>query len=74
MSNQEQPGSNKPQKDAKTWLTYSGMAFELFAIIALFTAVGYFIDSKINSSPILLILFLLIGLAAGFYRIFKQFS
>jgi len=74
MNNLQNSGNNKPQKDTKTWLAYSGMAFELFAIIALFTAIGYFIDSKINSAPILLILFLLIGLSAGFYRIFKQFS
>jgi len=76
MDKQSQPTNKQPsnKEDAKNWLTYSGMAFELFAIIGIFTAIGYFLDQKLNSSPILLIILLLLGLAVGFYRILKQFS
>lgn len=65
---------NSSNNDAKTWLSYSGMAFELFAIIGIFTALGYFVDKKLDTNPIFLIVLLLIGLAVGFYRVLKQFS
>jgi F0F1-type ATP synthase assembly protein I len=75
MDNQSQSANEQSSnKDVRNWLSYSGMAFELFAIIGIFTALGYFLDKRLNTNPILLIIFLLIGLAAGFYRILKQFS
>ena len=70
----QQKNNSQSNKDAKNWLAYSGMAFELFGIIAVFTAAGYFLDKKFGIAPILLIIFLLLGLAAGFYRFFKQFN
>jgi len=48
------------------------MAFEMFAIIGLFAAAGYFLDGRLNTAPVLLILLLLLGLAIAFYRIYKQ--
>ena len=75
MDKPQQPNHNKqPNNDAKNWLTYSGMAFEFFAIIGVFTALGFFLDKKLNISPILVIIFLLVGLVASFYRVFKQFK
>lgn len=75
MDKPQQTNNNKQPNDvAKNWLTYSGMAFEFFAIIGVFTALGFFLDKKLNISPILVIVFLLIGLAASFYRVFKQFK
>ena len=75
MDNPSQlPSNNKPENNAGNWLSYSGMAFELFAIIGVFTATGFFLDKKFATKPILVIIFLLIGLAASFYRIFKQFT
>jgi F0F1-type ATP synthase assembly protein I len=75
MDKPSSPASNKPpENEAKNWLTYSGMAFEFFAIIGIFTAIGFFLDKKFATKPVLVIVFLLIGLAASFYRIFKQFS
>ncbi len=75
MDKPQQTNPNKQSNEvAKNWLTYSGMAFEFFAIIGVFTALGFFLDKKLSISPILVIVFLLIGLAASFYRIFKQFK
>lgn len=75
MDKLQQPNNKKQPNDiAKTWLTYSGMAFEFFAIIGAFTALGFFLDKKLNTNPILVIVFLLLGLVASFYRIFKQFK
>ena len=48
------------------------MAFELFGIIGVFVAVGYFLDKQLSTQPFLLILLLLVGTAAAFYRIYKS--
>jgi F0F1-type ATP synthase assembly protein I len=61
-------------KDEKNWLTYSSMAFEMFAIIGILTASGFFLDKRIQTTPAFTILLLIIGLIAAFYRIFKQFK
>lgn len=63
-----------PDKEAKDWVAYSGMAFEMFATIGVFTALGYFLDKKLHTGPILVIVFLFIGLILAFFRIYKQFS
>jgi F0F1-type ATP synthase assembly protein I len=68
----------KPQRTSKpqdrNWLAYTGMAFEMFAIIGVFTALGYFLDSKLQTKPILILVLLFIGLSAALYRIYKQFT
>ncbi|HQG38173.1 MAG TPA: AtpZ/AtpI family protein [Chitinophagales bacterium] len=68
------PNDNTPDKKPTYWLVYSGMAFEMFAVIGVFTTMGYFADKKINTAPWLLIAFLLIGAALSFYSIFKQLN
>ncbi|HPW87302.1 MAG TPA: AtpZ/AtpI family protein [Chitinophagales bacterium] len=71
---QQQPPRKQPAKSINNWIAYSGMAFEMFAIIGLFAAGGYYLDKKLGIAPVLLILFLLLGLSVAFYRIYKQFS
>ncbi|MFN8260471.1 MAG: AtpZ/AtpI family protein [Chitinophagales bacterium] len=72
MDKRKQASSNTPDKKFSNWILYSGMAFEMFAIIGLFAAAGYFLDGRLNTAPVLLILLLLLGLAIAFYRIYKQ--
>jgi F0F1-type ATP synthase assembly protein I len=48
------------------------MAFEMFGTIGVVTALGWFLDKKLNTAPVLVIIFLFIGLILAFYRIFKQ--
>jgi len=50
------------------------MVFEMFAIIGIFGAIGYYLDKKLQISPVLLILMLLSSLSIAFYRIYKQIS
>jgi len=50
------------------------MAFEMFAVIGVFTAMGYFADKKFNSAPWLLIVLLFVGAAISFYSILKQLN
>jgi F0F1-type ATP synthase assembly protein I len=57
-----------------SWLVYSGMAIEMFAITGIFAAIGYYLDKKLSTHSLLLILLLLVGLAISFYRIYKQIS
>lgn len=75
MDKQKQASINN-MSDNKTnnWLAYSGMAFEMFAIIGIFAAAGYFLDKKLQTTPLLLIILLMIGSGIAFYRIYKQLS
>lgn len=75
MDKQKQASINN-MSDNKTnnWLAYSGMAFEMFAIIGIFAAAGYFMDKKLLTTPFLLIILLMIGSGIAFYRIYKQLS
>ncbi len=63
-----------PDKKFSNWILYSGMAFEMFAIIGIFAAAGYFLDKKLLTTPFLLIILLMIGSGIAFYRIYKQLS
>lgn len=58
------------KNNSNNWLTYTGMVFEMFSIIGIFTVIGYFLDKKLQCSPTLLIVFLLIGFTISFYRIY----
>ncbi|MDB5228025.1 MAG: putative F0F1-ATPase subunit Ca2+/Mg2+ transporter [Bacteroidota bacterium] len=69
--NKPQP-SKPPVKDAKNWLAYSGMTFEMFGTIGVCAALGYFLDKKLHTAPVLVIIFLFIGLILAFYRVYKQ--
>jgi F0F1-type ATP synthase assembly protein I len=66
--------NNTSDKKTSNWIIYSGMVFEMFAIIGIFGAIGYFLDKKLQISPVLLIIMLLSGLSVAFYRIYKQIS
>ena len=63
---------NKQNNAAKNWLSYTGMVFELFGIIGVFAAIGYFLDKQFFTQPFLLITLLLVGTAGAFYRIYKS--
>lgn len=55
----------------KNMLAYSsvGLVFPISIAVGLF--IGYFLDSLFKTSPVLLIIFTLYGVAAGFYNFFK---
>lgn len=68
----KQPPSRNKTNAANNWLAYTGMAFELFGIIGVFAAIGYFLDKQFSTQPFLLILLILVGTAGAFYRIYKS--
>ncbi|HMW12236.1 MAG TPA: AtpZ/AtpI family protein [Chitinophagales bacterium] len=64
--------NNKSDKKMSSWLVYSGMAFEMFAVMGIFSVIGFYLDTKMATSPFLLITFVLLGLFISFYHIYKQ--
>lgn len=62
----------KDIENRKKILAYSsvGMIFPVSIAIGLF--IGYFLDSVFNTDPLLLIIFTLYGVIAGFYSFFKM--
>ncbi len=50
-------------------LSTLGLTMVFATLIGL--AIGVWLDSKLNTSPWLTILFLLIGIAAGFYKVIQ---
>lgn len=59
------------KRDRNRMLQYSsvGLVFPVSIAVGLF--IGYFLDSLFNTAPVLIIVFTLYGVAAGFYNFFK---
>ncbi len=58
----------------KTNIQYSqaiNISIELISGIALGTITGYFLDSWLNTSPVMIILFFVLGTLAGFLNAYK---
>jgi ATP synthase protein I len=66
-----------PMGDRKDrqWLTQLGMASTVGITLVVATGIGYFfgswLDSKLGTGPYLMLLFTLLGVAAGFYEMLR---
>ena len=54
------------------WAEYSTIGIMFPASIAVGLALGYFLDQLFKTSPYLLIIFTLYGVAAGFWNLIKM--
>lgn len=64
---------NKPKRSGmQAWAKYSGAGMEMAVTIGAFTAGGYYLDKYYGTNPWLTLVFLLMGLGAALYRLFKQ--
>lgn len=64
---------NKDKKGFNAWVRYSAIGTEMAGAIILCTFLGYKIDQWMsNETPFATIGLLFVGLAAGFYIVFKQ--
>ncbi len=63
--------NNNPQATEDTSLGMR-VVTELFAGVLVGTIIGYFFDSIFNTLPIFLIIFILLGAAAGFWNVYKS--
>lgn len=63
--------NEKDEYNKKKLAAYStlGLMFPASIVVGLF--IGYLLDELFNTSPVLLIIFTLYGMAAGFYNFFK---
>lgn len=66
MKSEEETSAEKRKLAA-----YSSVGMMFPASIAVGTAIGYFLDRWLNTSPYLLIIFALYGIAAGFANLIK---
>lgn len=48
------------------------LGITMFMSIACFLAAGFFIDKWLNTKPIFVLIFILMGIAAGGYLVYKQ--
>ena len=57
------------------WLTQLGMASTVGITLVVATGIGYFfgswLDARLGTDPYLMLLFTLLGVAAGFYEMLK---
>lgn len=68
-SNEEQ---NKDTKNLKTYARYAGIGFQMFAVIGLFTFIGYQLDKKSEADmPLMTALFSLAGVCIALYQVIK---
>jgi len=59
------------QSNKKLWASYSTVGLMFPASIAVGGVIGYYLDKLFKTSPILLIVFVLYGVGAGFYNLIK---
>jgi ATP synthase protein I len=62
---------NKQMEEKKRLAAYSTVGLMFPASIAVGVAIGYFLDKLLKTSPYLLIIFALYGIAAGFVNLIK---
>ncbi|MCK4764426.1 MAG: AtpZ/AtpI family protein [Candidatus Aminicenantes bacterium] len=63
--------NEQKQEDKKKLAAYSTIGLMFPTSIAVGLGMGYFLDELFKTSPILLIVFTLYGIAAGFRNLFK---
>ena len=68
MTEPRQPESKRPQSP----MGYMSLGFELAAPVMLLTYGGYWLDGRLGTLPWFLLLGLLLGMAAGFYNLFRR--
>ncbi len=62
-------------RDDRQWLAQLGMASTVGITLVVATGIGYFfgswLDAKLGTGPYLMLVFTLLGVAAGFYEMLK---
>lgn len=66
------PNLNKDKNVIKEIAPFLTIGIEMMLYILIFTFLGYWLDEKLNTSPLLTIILALFGIFASFYKFFKS--
>ena len=69
-SDRQEP--RRPTKAVPSGTEYAGAGLQFALAIVVFMFAGLWLDRKLGTSPWLLILFVFVGAAAGFYSIYRK--
>ena len=73
MSDQRKNHSSKRKERNRQVLRYSGLAFQLFAVIGLGSYAGYWLDGYMgNKVPYMLLIFMLVSTTLALYSLYKK--
>ncbi|MEL6560329.1 MAG: AtpZ/AtpI family protein [Bacteroidota bacterium] len=73
MQEQKKNQHSKPDKKQNQALKYSGLAFQLFAVIGIGSYAGYWLDGYFgNKIPYLLLVFVFLSTGAALYSVYKR--
>ena len=64
-------GSLKAKETINVFVRYTHLGLEFCAIIMFFLFSGKYVDSKLNSAPWIMLLFISIGFMVGMFRVIK---
>ena len=69
------PESRKPENSKReafrSFLTYGSLGLEMGLSVAIGLGMGYYLDRFFNTSPVLTLVFLVFGIAAGMKRLYQ---
>jgi F0F1-type ATP synthase assembly protein I len=68
---EEDPGSGRHRK-LMEYMRYSASGMQLFAACGLGALLGWWLDGKAGTGPLLLVLFTFLGFGAGFYTLYRE--
>jgi len=75
LEKQAMPESNKSESSKRevfaSFLTYGSLGLEMGLCVAIGLAMGYYLDRYFRTAPVLTLVFLLFGLAAGMKRLYQ---
>lgn len=73
MAKTPNPKSGSPQKSTNSVLIYTGLGFQMAAVIGVMAWLGDYIDDSRNAStPVFTIVLSLFGITASLYLVFKN--
>jgi ATP synthase protein I len=72
------PESNKPENSKReafaSFLTYGSLGLEMGLCVAIGLGMGYYLDRYFKTAPILTLVFLVFGLAAGMKALYRSWK
>ena len=65
------PGANRTSSDNQDVGSYLNLGLQLAVAVVMGMALGYFIDSKLNTKPLFFLIGLALGSVSGFMNVYR---